>query len=139
MNLSPEVWGPHAWFFIESVCFAYPDVPSVDDKQNIRSFLSLLQSILPCFMCRQNYKYHLTINPITDAVLSSKQNLIVWVVNMHNLVRKLHGKKQHSYDDFMKYYIKQYSKENNSIDGKIYITILFVVLLIIIFILYRNR
>ena len=33
MSLNPKVWGPHAWFFLETVAMAYPIDPTNEDKQ----------------------------------------------------------------------------------------------------------
>ncbi|AYV79548.1 MAG: putative FAD-linked sulfhydryl oxidase [Faunusvirus sp.] len=112
-GFSPDIWGPHAWFFIDTVCMRYPDSPTADDKKNYYNFLSLLEYILPCDKCRKNYKHHLSINPLSDDVLLTRQNLILWIINMHNLVRMKNNKPVYTYNSFINYYNKQYTKSFN--------------------------
>ena len=35
MENDPNVWGPHYWFFIHSIGFTYPDMPTDGEKKNI--------------------------------------------------------------------------------------------------------
>ncbi len=136
-GLSPSIWGPHAWFFLESICLSYPDDPTNEDINNYRNFFMSLGNILPCHKCRNNYNNHLNIYPITNEVLKNKNNLINWIINMHNLVRKLNNGKMITYDEFVDYYISKYDKSSFKLDSKIYITILFVFLFVVIYLLYK--
>ena len=31
-SFEPKIWGPHAWFFIETSVMAYPEYPGDKDK-----------------------------------------------------------------------------------------------------------
>ena len=31
--MDPNIWGPHAWFLIHTVCLNYPDNPTDEDKK----------------------------------------------------------------------------------------------------------
>ena len=42
-NFEPKIWGPHAWFFLESVTMAYPTKPSFDEKKAAEQFFNSLQ------------------------------------------------------------------------------------------------
>ena len=39
-NFEPTVWGPHAWFFLESVAMAYPIKPSYQEKKAADDFFN---------------------------------------------------------------------------------------------------
>lgn len=129
-GLNPKIWGPHAWFFLDSVVVNYPEKPTDFDKQNHHLLFNLLQYVLPCEICRQNYKEHFGLNPINDFVLSSKTNLVDWIIIMHNLVRKKHNKKPFTRDEFIDYYTNEYSDNNNFM----YFGFGFVVLLLLVYI-----
>ena len=115
-NFDPTIWGPKAWFFLETITMAYPTNPSEDDKKNTKSFFYTLQFVIPCEKCRNNYNKHLKINPLSDEVLSNRDNLFKWIVDMHNLVDP---KKTRSYEETYKYYISKYSGSNYNPDNLI--------------------
>lgn len=139
-GLSPNIWGPHAWFFFDSICLAYPDDPTIEDKQNYKLFFTNVVNILPCYKCRLNYRNHLNMYPLTEEVMSNKNNLVKWVITMHNLVRKLNKGKEITYDEYINYYVKQYdTKTSITINSNMYVSILFIALIIIIVILYKYK
>ena len=75
--------------------------------------------MIPCEKCRNNYKKHLKQHPLTGKVLSSRDNLFMWIIDVHNSV---HKDKQKTYDDTFKYYMDQYNvsvnEEENKVIGK---------------------
>jgi hypothetical protein len=82
----PEVWGPHGWKFIHYVTLAYPVYPTDEQKEKYKAFFTLLSDILPCPTCGKHYKEHLLLIPLTDTVLSCRENLVNWAIDMHNMV-----------------------------------------------------
>jgi hypothetical protein len=121
-NFEPTIWGPHAWFFLETVTMAYPTNPTFKEKKAAEKFFKSLSIMIPCEKCRNNYKKHLKKYPLSDDVLSSRDNLFKWIVDIHNSVDP---KKQRNYDETFKYYNDKYGykietkKENNNISKKI--------------------
>jgi hypothetical protein len=91
-NINPELWGKHFWKMLHYITFAYPSNPTAKDKKNIISFFKTFKKIIPCEKCRRNFKQHLANNPLNDSALENKQNLILWLLNLHNDVNKLLGK-----------------------------------------------
>ena len=104
-NFEPKIWGNHAWFFLETICMAYPTNPSKSMKSSAKNFFLALKDLIPCEKCRNNYILHLKEYPLTDKTLSSRDNLFVWIVNIHNCVDP---KNTHSYDETFKYYLEKY-------------------------------
>ena len=72
----------------------YPDKPTEDDKNRYKKFFFSLSGVIPCVLCRMNYKKHLKEYPLTDKVLKNQKNLMAWGVLMHNLVNKENNKKE---------------------------------------------
>lgn len=133
-NLEPKVWGPHAWFFLESIAMGYPTNPTPTDIEKTKLFFLSLKYVLPCSKCRNNFDKHLEDNPLTDEVLSSNETLFKWVVDMHNAARK--EKKKRTNEKTFNYYMKMYTK--STFKYTIYkIIILIVALLIIGFLLKK--
>lgn len=106
--MKPEIWGPHAWIFLHSVTFDYPDNPSPHIKEQFKNFFESLQYILPCEMCREHYKHNLKRFPITNNVLKSRKNLIEWLIDIHNNVNKSNKKPKLKYQEVVKKYLDYY-------------------------------
>ena len=85
-NIDPHLWGKSIWGTIYYIVLSYPDNPSNDNIQSIKYFFILLSKLLPCETCRLHYIQNLEKNPLTDDILSSKQKLLQWVVNLQNEV-----------------------------------------------------
>ena len=143
--MNQNIWGPHLWFSLHSISINYPLSPSEDDKNNYKNFFLNLQNVIPCSICKKNYKRHLIEHPI-DNFLENRQKLVFWVIDIHNLVNSETGKKILSYDTVIKKYKNAYnknielSKENITIYKKVDYTkivygifIIFIILLIINF------
>ena len=48
--MDPNIWGPHAWFFLHTIARNYPENPSSQDKQSHLQFFTLLQFLRVCFI-----------------------------------------------------------------------------------------
>ena len=83
--MDPEVWGPHGWQFLHSITLAYPDNPTLEDKNNHTQFFNSIQNILPCQSCRDHYSLSLQELPV-EQHLENKESLFRWLVDIHNRV-----------------------------------------------------
>ena len=108
--MNPKVWGPCFWFVLHTISLNYPENPSHLDKRKYFDFFNNLQYILPCEVCRDNYKKKLDNLPIIP-YLDSKENLIRWVIAIHNSVNKENGKKEMSFQEFKDKYQKIYKND----------------------------
>lgn len=128
--MNPSVWGPSAWTFLHYITLSYPKCPTEKDKYNMRIFLENLQHVLPCDTCKIHYKDNIEIHyPLTDEVLNTKENLVKWLIDLHNSVNKRIGKSILSYDEAISKYIDNNSNNDDmiliiSIIGAILILIL---------------
>ena len=126
-------WGPSAWLFLHSVSFQYPENPTDQDKNNYKIFFDSLQNILPCPNCREHYQTNLKENPID---LESRESLIKWVIDLHNLVNQKNSKKEYSYDEVKDLYQSKYNysiKENESVESNIKFVLILILMILIIF------
>ena len=89
--MDPSIWGPHAWIFLHSITFNYPNKPSPVQEKSAINFFNSLRYLLPCSICKDNYENHLIKNPIKDNV-KSKKDLIKWLIDIHNHVNLTLGK-----------------------------------------------
>ncbi len=130
--MNPELWGNYGWKFIHYVTLNYPNNPSETDKYNYSQFLTNLSNVLPCNACKLNLKRHLKQLPINDDVLSSKDNLVKWGFDMHNLVNSELGKPILDYNEALESLKKQTApkKKNNYYKYIILLVVLLVVLVV---------
>lgn len=94
-------WGTHAWAFIESIALTYPVNPTPQEKAEYKEFFLSLQYVLPCPRCRNHFKSNIEKYPLNDA-LKNRENLIKWVIDVHNEVNKSNGKRVLSYEEARK-------------------------------------
>ena len=110
-DLNSDIWGPSGWFFAESICLAYPNNATLEEKKQYKKFFYSFPKILPCSKCRKHFFEYITTNPLTDNVLSSKENLIIWILNAHNNVNRINSKKRIELKDFYEYYNDKYKMD----------------------------
>jgi hypothetical protein len=143
MNLNPKVWGPHAWFFLDSIVLSLPNKLNYEQKTIYKNFFTSLQNVLPCEGCREHYKKNLKKYPLTDEILSKKENMIKWLLNVHNNVRRNAKKIPISIKQYFEYYDKNYddnynNKPSKDCNFKYYISII-IILLLLLFIFYKLK
>ena len=119
--MNQNIWGSHLWFSLHTMSFNYPLKPTTEDKNNYKNFFINLQEVIPCSICKKNYKRHLNEHPI-EKFLNNRKLLVYWVIDMHNMVNAEIGKKILSYEIVIKKYEDVYQKKmmlnNEDIDYK---------------------
>jgi hypothetical protein len=90
--MKPEIWGPHFWYMLHTISFAYPIQPTEFHKTAYREFYMTIKDVLPCETCRRHYKTYIITYPITP-YLDSRAELIKWVIQIHNFVNHRLGKR----------------------------------------------
>ncbi len=96
--MNPTVWGPHFWNVLNILALTYPEKPDVQDQNNMTAFITSLSNVLPCDKCKVHFKKNLEKFPLSQA-LTSRNNLIKWVIDVHNEVNQRNGKRIYSYED----------------------------------------
>jgi hypothetical protein len=99
MVITQKTWGPYGWKFIHMVALAYPNNPTNEDKENYKIFFTILGNVLPCQLCADHYKQNLINFPLTEYILSSRDTVLKWTIDIHNEVNKSIGKKILDYDE----------------------------------------
>jgi predicted PurR-regulated permease PerM len=143
VNFSPQVWGRNAWSFLIYIVLSYPDNPDIDDINNMKNFLVLVGKLLPCGMCRNNYSEHLNKFPLDNNILADKNNLLNWLLNIHNEVNIKNNNNTLNLKEFLTKYIQNKNNGTNmfsNINPNIIIVLLSLfVILILIFIMKINK
>jgi hypothetical protein len=130
-NISPNIWGSSGWNFLHYITFTYPNEPTEEDKDTYLNFFKFVGKVLPCKNCRINYEKHQEKYPLNDIVLYNKENLIKWLIDIHNEVNLMNGKKVLSYDEVINNYFGKNNKKIYKLNKKSMI-LLFIFIVIII-------
>jgi hypothetical protein len=124
INLTPGVWGPKTWFFLDSMAMGYPENPTDAEKLSAKNLILSLKDLLPCWGCRVNYakylEHYIETDPL-DKIVEKRGSLIEFIIAVHNDVREKTGDKVVSVEDTFKYYNKEYLsyvKKNKEPEGK---------------------
>ena len=144
----PNIWGPHGWKFIHYVTLGYPINPTKENKEQYYNFFNSIKYVIPCSICGNHYREHIKQYPLTDSILSNKNDFINWGIQMHNLVNLSNNKKVFNNEDGLKEIIKNCTGDcpgNSNIvlyydkecDNKWYkSSMLYIILLLVIIIIY---
>jgi len=114
MNLNSEVWGPHGWFFLDSIILSMPEHLDKDKIKTYKTFFYLLQDLLPCEICRLHYNHNLKLYPLTEDIIQSREKMIKWIITLHNIVRTYNNQKLITLTDFINFYKKKYKVKKTS-------------------------
>jgi len=143
MNLNPKIWGPHTWFFLDSIVLSLPNKLNNEQQNIYKNFFTSLQYVLPCQGCRNHYATNLKKFPLTDQILSNKENMIKWLLNIHNSIRIENKSIPISIKNFFEYYYKQYDEKQNEKKKKKYNfknnLCIIIILLLLLLLIYKFR
>ena len=89
--MDPQLWGPQLWYVLHIISMSYPKEPTEYIKRAYHDFYSNLKDVLPCEICRKHYSKFIMEYPITPH-LDTRENLVKWVIQIHNFVNLELGK-----------------------------------------------
>lgn len=130
--IDPKLWGPPAWKFLHYITIAYPDNPTEKNKEDMKFFFKYLREVIPCDKCKMNFSDHLKEHPLTDETLICKQNLVKWLINVHNSVNKMTNKEIVNYDEAMKLLLNE-EKDVDCVNLFIGLVIIFLTMIVLIY------
>lgn len=138
----PKIWGESGWDFIHFITLGYPENPTEEDKEKYYKFFNCLKYVLPCLKCRYNMEQHLKKHPLTNDVLSSRDNLVKWGIEFHNIVNFYTGKPLLSYQEAIdsinkKIYAK--IKQNSRILYCLLLIMIIILVVCFIYYLVKNK
>jgi hypothetical protein len=112
MHIPPTVWGPFFWMTIHITALGYPSKPTYTEKRSAKQFFESLANLIPCPVCREHYKQHITKNPILPH-LDNRSDLFKWTVELHNAVNEKLNKPKWTVQESLDY-IKQLGERERS-------------------------
>ena len=89
--MDPQLWGPQLWYVLHIITMTYPKEPSEYSKRAYHDFFNNLKDVLPCDICKKHYSKFIIEYPVTPH-LDSRENLVKWLIQIHNFVNLELGK-----------------------------------------------
>jgi hypothetical protein len=90
----PVQWGPHLWVYLHTVSANYPDQPTPEQQEGMKTWLRTLKWTIPCKKCATHYGRYMEECHDLDRICASKQTLFEFLVNIHNTVNRRTGKRE---------------------------------------------
>lgn len=135
-EMRPDVWGPHYWFFLQTVAYIYPETPNTVIKRKYYDFIQNIPLFIPNDEISKLFSVYLDKYPVTP-YLVKRSSLLRWIHFIHNKINKKLNKPVISYWEAIENYQEQfYSNEiihSNKIEWTreiIYIAVLLFMLLL---------
>jgi len=109
--LDPEIWGPHFWFFINTLALNYPNNPNDVTVKKYYEFVQNLPLFIPVEEIANDFDKLLQLYPVSS-YLDSKKSFVKWVHFIHNKINEKLEKPKISLNDFYSKYYENYKKKD---------------------------
>ena len=138
LQLDPNVWGPHFWFFLHTLAISYPHYPNAVTKKKYYELIQNLPLFIPVESIGHDFIKLLDDYPVT-AYLDNKESLIKWMHFIHNKINEKLEKPTISLSKFYANYYEFYKPKNEKWDDYLKFKqkiIYFIFVLVSIFLIY---
>lgn len=143
MAYNPEVWGPHFWFFLQSMAVHYPTTPNDLLK---KKYYNLFEN-LPLFVPHEkigNDLIELFDKYPVSPYLENRESLLKYIHFIHNKINEKIGKPLISFDEAQKNYYDAYipkelqEHKNKKLYKKIATITLIIFLIVLVYMGYKS-
>mgnify|MGYP001169143812 CR=1 FL=1 len=101
--MTPKEWGPIIWYLIHIITYGIPNDEYFKNYSNYYfQFFHSLKKIIPCPICRKHLGKMINNNDLLKC--STKEEIIIWCIDIHNQVNKRLSKSQITKDEIDKLY-----------------------------------
>ena len=84
-SFSPDVWGPHYWFFLHTIAHCYPEHPNEVTKRKYYDLIQNMPLFIPNESIGNDFSKMLDNYPLTP-YLENRDSFIRWMHFIHNRV-----------------------------------------------------
>jgi len=116
-KFDPEVWGPHYWFFLETISHTYPQTPNSVTKRKYYEFIQNLPLFIPNPSIGDTFSGLLDQYPVSP-YLDSRDSFIRWIHFIHNKINIILGKEEISLFSALDHYRSAYKPKQLKLSEK---------------------
>jgi len=140
IELNPEVWGPHYWFFMHTVAYSYPESPNNITKRKYYDLITNMPLFIPDAEMGNKFAQMLDKYPVSP-YLDSRESFMKWIHFIHNKVNEMLGKEHMPYLKSLETYENAYKPKQILIYEKLrlhkkYVQFVFILIFIVCIYLY---
>ena len=106
--LDADVWGPHYWFFLHTLAYAYPDFPTAVTKRKYYDFVMNLPLFIPVPKMGADFEHILDEFPVSP-YLVNRESFMRWVNVVHNQYNLQRAKEPVPFHESVHLYLKNYA------------------------------
>ncbi|ODV58707.1 flavin-linked sulfhydryl oxidase ASCRUDRAFT_77710 [Ascoidea rubescens DSM 1968] len=81
--------GNHSWTLLHTIAAAYPEKPSIEQQNEMKTFLNIFAKIYPCWYCGKDFQSFIKKN---EPKVMTQDDFGKWLCNAHNSVNIKLGK-----------------------------------------------
>ena len=105
--LDPDIWGPHFWFFLNTIAVIYPKYPNAVTKKKYYDFIQNLPLFIPNEKISADFERLINKYPISP-YLDNRKSIVKWVHFIHNKINTQLEKPSIDITDFYNNYYENY-------------------------------
>jgi hypothetical protein len=117
-TFTPDVWGPHYWFFLMTLALSYPDHVNAVTKRKYYDFIINLPIFIPNPEIGNQFSELLDKYPVSP-YLDCRDSFVKWVHFIHNKINHSLGKEEISFTEALERYLSQYTPKPIITEAKI--------------------
>lgn len=141
-KFDPDIWGPHYWFFLETVCHTYPNMPTATTKRKYYDLIQNMPLFIPNPEIGNKFSSILDNYPVSP-YLDTRDSFIRWVHFIHNKINVLLSKEEISLfkalDNYRQHYKPKQILLSERYNIKVqYIHFAFILIFIVIIFIYMR-
>ena len=111
LQLDPNIWGPHFWFFLHTLTISYPHHPNAVTKKKYYELIQNLPVFLPVELIGNDFAKLLDEYPVT-AYLDNRESFVKWLHFIHNKINEKLEKPKITLNDFYFRYYEEYTPKD---------------------------
>jgi len=92
-KFAPDVWGPHYWFFLQTIAHTYTLTPNSVTKRKYYDLIQNMPLFIPNPEIGDNFIALLDRYPITP-YLDNRDSFMRWIHFIHNRINRILGKEE---------------------------------------------
>jgi hypothetical protein len=110
-KLDAKIWGPHYWFFIDTIAMSYPIKANDVIKKKYYELIQNMRLFIPDYEMGNEFGNLIDKYPVTP-YLDKREDFVKWVHFLHNKMNEKLEKPQITLEEFYRRYYELYKPKD---------------------------